>query len=75
MKPGYSKLLLNELVVPDTGAGIVLTELDLTMMCAHGAEERSEGQWRDMLDQAGLKVVKIWTSAQETESIIEAELR
>ncbi|KAI4122409.1 MAG: hypothetical protein LQ338_005832 [Usnochroma carphineum] len=39
-----------------------------------GAEERSGGQWRSMLDEAGFRVVKIWTRAQEAESTIEAEL-
>ena len=75
MTPGYSKLLLNELVIPDQGADIVGLQVDFTMLCAVGAEERSEGQWGDMLEQAGFKIVKIWTRAQEAESIIEAELK
>ncbi|KAL8650284.1 MAG: hypothetical protein Q9210_003917 [Variospora velana] len=75
MTPGYSKVLLNELVIPDQGADIVGLQIDFTMLSALGAEERSEGQWGDMLDQAGLKITKIWTRAQEAESIIEAELK
>ncbi|KAL8922585.1 MAG: hypothetical protein Q9208_005089 [Pyrenodesmia sp. 3 TL-2023] len=75
MTPGYSKLLLNELVIPDKGADIVGAQIDFTMMCALGSEERSEGQWRQMLDEAGLKIVKVWTKAQEAESIIEVDLK
>ncbi|KAI4095372.1 MAG: hypothetical protein LQ344_001670 [Seirophora lacunosa] len=75
MTPGYSKVLLNELVIPDQGADIVGLQIDFTMMCGLGAEERSAGQWHDMLDRAGLKVTRIWTRAQEAESIIEAELK
>lgn len=75
MTPGYSKVLLNELVIPDHGADIVGLQIDFTMLSAVGAEERSESQWRDMLDRAGLTITKIWTRAQEAESIIEAELK
>ncbi|KAL8902670.1 MAG: hypothetical protein Q9207_004472 [Kuettlingeria erythrocarpa] len=75
MTPGYSKLLLNEFVIPDQGADIVGAQVDFTMMCALGAEERSEKQWRQMLEEAGLRIVKVWTRAQEAESIIEAELK
>lgn len=75
MTPGYSKLLVNDVVIPDQGADIFDVQLDLTMMCALAGEERSEGQWRDMLDQVGLKVVSVWTRAQGAESIIEAELK
>lgn len=75
MTPGYSKLLLNELVIPDKGADIVGAQIDFTMMCGLGSEERSEGQWRQMLEEAGLHIVKVWTKAQEAESIIEVELK
>lgn len=74
MTPGYSKLLLNEFVIPDQGADIVGAQVDFTMMCL-GSEERSEGQWRQMLEEAGLMIVKVWTGSQEAESIIEAELK
>ncbi|KAL9015591.1 MAG: hypothetical protein Q9185_007021 [Variospora sp. 1 TL-2023] len=75
MTPGYSKVLLNELVMPDQGADIVGLQSDITMLSLVGSEERSESQWRDMLDQAGLNIAKIWTRAQEAESIVEAELK
>ncbi|KAI4285844.1 MAG: hypothetical protein L6R35_004568 [Caloplaca aegaea] len=75
MTPGYSKVVLNELVIPDHGADIFGAQSDFTMLSVVGSEERSESQWRDMLDQAGLRITKIWTRAQEAESIIEAELK
>ena len=74
MTPGYSKLLLNEFVIPDQGAGIVGAMVDFTMMCALGSEERSEGQWRRMIEEAGLRAVRIWTGNEEEESVIEVEL-
>ncbi|KAL8645820.1 MAG: hypothetical protein Q9226_007126 [Calogaya cf. arnoldii] len=74
MTPGYSKLLLNEFVIPDQGAGIVGTMVDFTMMSVVGSEERSEGQWRRMIEDAGLRVVRVWTGNEEEESVIEVEL-
>ena len=74
MTPGYSKILLNELVLPDQECGIIPAQLDITMMAVLAAEERSERQWRGLIESAGLKVEKIWTDVPEAESIIELSL-
>jgi hypothetical protein len=73
MKPGYSKLLINENVIPDTGAYWETTSLDLIMM-EIGSGERTERQWQTLLESAGLNVVKIWTAQRGVESLIECEL-
>lgn len=73
MEPGYSKLLVNENVIPDTGAYWETTSLDLIMMQI-GSGERTERQWRALLESAGLKVVHIWTAQRGVESLIECEL-
>lgn len=44
------------------------------MMVLGGVRERTETQWRGLLESVGLKVVKMWTYEQGTESLIEAEL-
>lgn len=72
MKPGYSKLIINDIVIPATGATRFQTQSDMTMMAFLGAMERTEAQWRHIIDEAGLKVVSIW--AGPAESVIEAEL-
>lgn len=71
---GYSKLLINENVVPDVGATWSITSMDWLMMALGAVRERTEKQWRDMLGQAGLKVTGIWTYEQGSESLIEAEV-
>ena len=71
---GYSKLLINENVVPDQGAHWLSTALDLNMMASVSASERTEPQWRESLELAGFHIVKIWSSESGTESLIEAEL-
>ncbi|KAJ5189077.1 Winged helix-turn-helix transcription repressor DNA-binding [Penicillium cf. griseofulvum] len=73
MRPGYSKLLVNENVIPDTGAYWETTSLDLIMM-EIGSGERTERQWHVLLESAGLKIVKIWTAQRGVESLIECEL-
>ncbi|PYI28156.1 S-adenosyl-L-methionine-dependent methyltransferase [Aspergillus indologenus CBS 114.80] len=73
MTPGYSKLLINENVIPDTGAYWETTSLDFIMMSI-GSAERTESQWRALLDGAGLRVVRIWAAQRGVESLIECEL-
>lgn len=74
MHLGYSKLVINEYVVPDVGATWSITSLDWLVMALGAVQERTEKQWRTLLERAGLTVVGIWTYDQGTESLIEAEL-
>lgn len=74
MIKGYSKLLINENVIPDVGAHWLSTALDMVMMANFSASERTEQNWRALLEPAGFKIVKIWTYEPGTESLIEAEL-
>ncbi|KAJ5794560.1 O-methyltransferase [Penicillium paradoxum] len=74
MKRGYSKVLINEIVIPDEKAHRLGTSMDLLMMTVVAAEERTEHKWRYLLPLAGLKLVKIWKFEIGTESLIEAEL-
>lgn len=74
MTPGHSRLLLNEMILPDTGCPAFYAAADITMMCVLGAMERSESQWRELLSSAGLRLVKFWYSKdrKDREGIIEA---
>ena len=74
MEKGYSKLLINENVVPDVGASWQITSLDWFMMGLAASRERTEAQWRKLLESAGLKVIGIWTKEAHCESLIEAEV-
>lgn len=74
MKPGYSKLLVNENVVSSTGAHWQVTGLDVMIYALLGSKERSEAEWRGLLEGAGLKICKIWNAINGVESLIECEL-
>lgn len=72
MKPGASKILIAELIIPDKDAHFTSTALDLELMQCLAARERTEAQFRDMLDKAGLKVSGIFKHPEAHDSIIEA---
>lgn len=70
MEAGYSKLVINDIVLPDQGATRFATQSDINMMSLLASMERSESQWRRLLKGAGLEVIKIWKGSPE--SVIEA---
>lgn len=74
MTPGYSKILINENVVPDRGAHWQATSLDFIMMIDLAAKERTEKQWHSLIESVGLKITKIWTRIDSAESLIECDL-
>ncbi|KAH7191600.1 S-adenosyl-L-methionine-dependent methyltransferase [Fusarium oxysporum] len=74
MKPGYSKLLINENVIPNTGAQWEATALDIMMLTLLASRERTQENWEKLLGGAGLKIRNIWTVANGVESLIECEL-
>ncbi len=76
MTPGYSKLLLHEMLIPEQGASTFHSMLDMTMMAFNAGMERTERQWTELLDKAGFEVVKFWPPVQEdADGIVEAVLR
>ncbi|KAK8004910.1 demethylsterigmatocystin 6-O-methyltransferase [Apiospora arundinis] len=76
MRPGYSKLLINENVIPRTDAYWETSALDLVMLSLLSAQERTERDWRDLLEgRCGLRIVKIWSGGRGVESLIECELK
>ncbi|KAL2042253.1 hypothetical protein N7G274_004741 [Stereocaulon virgatum] len=71
MEPSYSKILINENVVPETGASWKMTSLDWIMMATGASAERTETQWRELITSVGLRVEGIWTKDPSCESLIE----
>ena len=77
MRPGYSKVLIFECVIPRTGAHWEATAEDLLMMMQMSALERTEDDWHRLVEGSGLglKIVKFWKCARpDVETIIECEL-
>ncbi|CAO2657256.1 Nn.00g033820.m01.CDS01 [Neocucurbitaria sp. VM-36] len=65
-----SLLLINENVLSDKGVGLVQARLDIHMMSHCTALERTEKQWKELIEGAGFTVKQIWIG--EIFSLIEA---
>ncbi|KAF2136816.1 uncharacterized protein K452DRAFT_279374 [Aplosporella prunicola CBS 121167] len=74
MTPGVSRLLLAEMVVPNKGADALAAWMDQCML-SFGGTERTERDWRSLLDSVGLELVKVWPAQGTTMSIVEARLK
>jgi hypothetical protein len=73
MAPGYSKLLIHELVLPVTGAAEIQATFDLVMMTFNGRIERSKSQWTKLLAEAGFVIITFWEHFDH-DGINEAEI-
>jgi len=75
MKPGYSRLLINEHIIPRKGSHWEVTYMDVYMMAIFGARERTEEEWRALLEgRCGLRISRIWNAENGVEGVIECEL-
>ena len=77
MKPGYSRLLINESVIPERGAEWEATYLDLYMMSMFGARERTVREWKVLIEEgAGMKVIGVWGGGNKggVEGVVECEV-
>lgn len=75
IKPGYSRLLVNEHIIPAMGANWEATYLDMYMMALLSSQERSEADWKYLLeDRCGLRVCNFWNPGNGVEGIVECEI-
>lgn len=75
MTRGYSKLLIYEFVLPDVGAPLFASLLDINLMAVLSGMERTERQWVALLDSVGLEIVHIRKCGDSSEGLIEATLK
>jgi hypothetical protein len=74
LRPGYSRVLLNEIVVSEDHPTLAATSMDMMMLGHFAVRERTESDWKAILEKAGLKFCKIYRYPGVAESVIEAEL-
>ncbi len=74
MKPSYSKIILNELILPAKDCPQSTSWADMHMMAGLAALERNEKQWLELLKGTGLKVVKFWFPMESIDGVIELML-
>lgn len=71
---GNSKILVNELVLPERGAHWLTTALDIGIMACLAARERKEGEFRELFASVGLEMVGIWRHPDGYDSVMEVAL-
>ncbi|BAE55269.1 unnamed protein product [Aspergillus oryzae RIB40] len=72
MEPGYSKLIINDQIIPDRDCDFATACISIMMMLQVGAFERTEKQWRALLTSVGLKDVSFYQPPGNGEGIIVA---
>ncbi|KAF2655025.1 S-adenosyl-L-methionine-dependent methyltransferase [Lophiostoma macrostomum CBS 122681] len=72
-----SVLLLDEPLLPERDVTFLPAVMDLVMMSQFSSLERTEHQFRELLDSVGLELVKVWESSNTMsgQSIIEVRRR
>ena len=75
MKQGHSRIIILDAVLPNVGATLGSVLLDINMMTI-GGMERTERQWRDLLESERLKIVQIREprSGEGSDGLVEAVL-
>ena len=55
-----SVILVDEMILPNSGAHFHATQMDITMMTIFATFERTEKEWHTLFHQAGLKYSQVW---------------
>jgi demethylsterigmatocystin 6-O-methyltransferase len=54
-----SRLVVDDIVVPDVGACTAACQLDFIMMASIAGKKRTRAQWYDLLGKAGFRIVDV----------------
>jgi hypothetical protein len=69
-----SKILINEVILPEQGTHWLTTSLDLGVMACLAARERTEEQFIALFASVGLEMTGIWKHPEGVDSIMEVTL-
>ena len=77
MKPEYSKLIINDVILPDMGCQWQHAALDIIMMSTFAGFHRGEGDLRKLVEAVGLEVEGVWypEGGKGGEGVLEAVRR
>ncbi|KAI1133130.1 S-adenosyl-L-methionine-dependent methyltransferase [Nemania abortiva] len=65
-----SRILIDEMVLPERSAPWRATQLDLAMSSCFAAMERSRADWDSLLGKAGLAIVNVWKYTEQLDDCI-----
>ena len=75
MERGYSRILIDDYVLPNKGASFRGPSMDFLMMMYASGIERTIRQWENLLGTCGLTIVKVWGADSGHEQVIECQLK
>lgn len=74
MQRGYSKILIEEYILPDRNASSIPCMTDLAVMVFCSGMERTRQRWTNLLESVGLRILKFWVREGDGLGVIEADL-
>ena len=74
MKRGYSKIICEEYILPDSNAPSISCMTDMAVMVFCSGLERTRQRWTDLFASVGLQVSKFWLREDDGFGIVEVEL-
>lgn len=76
MRPGYSKIFLNESILPDKNCPSHWAAGDINMMAILAGKKRTWSDWAELIASTDMSCVRIWESpfAWDEDGIIEIML-
>jgi hypothetical protein len=70
-----SVLLIDEMVLPETGVSAIAASIDLTMLSSLASAERTKEEWAKLLHDVGLEITKTYTYNERTyETVMDVRL-
>lgn len=74
MRRGYSKIVIEEFVIPVRDVPLLQSMWDLEMLVWCGSMERTQDGWRGLLASTGFGSVRFWPPPGDGHWIIEVEI-
>lgn len=59
MIPGYNKIIIGNIILPDENMPLRNSGLDMVMLFLNSGSQRSESEWRELIEGAGLRLVNV----------------
>lgn len=75
MKPAYSRILVEEVVIRDNHPSQLSCAIDMRMLWNFGSGERSEREWQQLFSSVGMKINQIWYPMRDGASVIEVDVK
>lgn len=74
MQRGYSKILIEEYILPDRNAHVLPCMTDMAVMVFCSGLERTKQRWTNLLQSVGLRILQFWVREGDGLGVIEADL-